>query len=104
RATGDVTVLGSIDVQRLGYAAGTDYANRPGGTPAINKLLVGTSSAGPNAGAIYLHARRVTFQQGGTFAPAAARINANAYDNGIDAGQSGTVWVAAGQLEFGAGT
>lgn len=104
RAAGDVTVLGSIDVQRLGYAAGTQYSARPNGSPAINKLLVGTSAAGPNAGAIYLHARRVTFQQDGVFAPATARINANAFDDAVNAGQSGTVWVAAGQLEFGSTT
>lgn len=104
RATGDVTVLGSIDAQRLGYVAGTGFPNRPQGSAAVNKLLVGTSATGPNAGAIYLHARRVTFKQDGTFAPATARINANAFDDAANAGQSGTVWVAAGELEFGAGT
>lgn len=96
RARGTVNIQGSISMVNKGLPTGTVANTVTSTSPTMPRLLVGNPAGSAGSGAIYIHARAITFRNGGVFAPDTSVITAEG--NG---GGGGSVWVAANDMLVG---
>lgn len=97
RARGTVNIQGSISMVGKGLPMGTAPNTVVSTSPTMPRLLVGNPSSTAGSGAIYIHARAITFRDEGVFAPDTSIVTAE----GSDLGSSGSVWLAANDMVVG---
>jgi hypothetical protein len=90
RATGTVSIMGSVSMDATGLPPNLTSYPTVSSTPSLNRLLLGPSGSAAGGGAIYVNAQQVVFPGGGTF-----------HSNAVSGGGGGSVWVAGASLVFG---